>query len=61
MLIPLRDPGDHSLRGVLFRQRGRWLVLVDCALVRPDKSETVMLGEVVIHRDNVVLIGSDAR
>jgi hypothetical protein len=60
VVIPLRCPSDHALRGLLARERGEWLVLVDVTLVRPDRSSTPMLGDVVLHRGNVVMLGDDA-
>lgn len=58
VLVPLRVPADHAVRGVLLHMRGPWAVIADAVLVRPDRTETAMPGQVVVHRDNAVLFQS---
>jgi hypothetical protein len=41
---------------VLWRSRGAWLVLKDCAMLKPNHEPLPMDGDVVIHRDRIAFI-----
>jgi len=49
--VNLKD--ETLLRGVLWQARGPWLVLRDAALIQEGSALVPMIGDVVIHRDNL--------
>ncbi len=46
----------NTLRGVLYRQRRRYLVLKQAEILRSGKEPMAMDGEVVVYADNVDFI-----
>lgn len=49
--VNLKD--ETLLRGVLWQARGAWLVLRNAELIQQGEEVVPMIGEVVIHRDNL--------
>jgi hypothetical protein len=58
VIVNLQSDENSALRGVLWSQRGSWLVLRQCALVVPNQQPKPMDGEVLVHRSNVSFIQS---
>ena len=44
---------DKAFRGVLWQQRGGYLVLRECELLKPGGAATAIAGEVIIDAANV--------
>ena len=56
VIVNLRSDRDTALRGVLWRARGRWLVLRDAVALKTTAAPTRLDGEIVIDRDNVAFL-----
>ena len=47
---------SSAVRGVLWRARGPWLVLVDAAVLQPGHEPVPVDGEVILHRNAVLFM-----
>ena len=60
VIINLRDPdpttGPEALRGILWAQHGRWLILKNAEGLTTNQPPKVLDGEIVIARDRVDFI-----
>jgi hypothetical protein len=52
----LKDDPATAIKGVLWRARGAWLVLVHAELLKAASAPTPVDGDVVVHRSNVAFL-----
>ena len=55
-IVNLKDDPSTAIRGVLWAQRGEWLVFRDCSLLKAATTPTKIDGEVIIPRANVAFL-----
>ena len=53
VIVNLKDDHASALRGVFWSQRGPWLTLTRAELLKAGASPTPLVGDVIVHRDNV--------
>lgn len=54
--VLVNTTSGNTLRGVLYRQRRRFLILKQAEMLRSGKAPTAMDGEVIVYADNVDFI-----
>ena len=56
-LVTTKSDPESAFRGVLWRERGPWLVMRAASLIKSTGAPPVPIdGEIVIHRDNLAFI-----
>jgi len=53
IIVNLEDRDETTLKGVLWAQRGPWLVLRDVQVLQGERPAVAADGEVVVHRDRI--------
>jgi len=53
VIVNLKDDHASALRGVFWQARGPWFTLTRAELLKAGASPTALVGEVLVHRDNV--------
>lgn len=56
VIVNLKDDPATAIKGVLWRARGAWLVLVNAELLKAASAPTPVDGDVVVHRSNVAFL-----
>jgi hypothetical protein len=56
VVVNLRSDKDLAYQGALWAYRGSWLTLRDVMLLREHGAAQPMIGEFVVHRDNVAFL-----
>jgi hypothetical protein len=53
VIVNLKDEPTTAIRGVLWKQRGRWFTIVQAFALKAGHEPAQIDGDVVVDRDNI--------